>query len=81
VPKRKTQPPFRNARGTVEKFNENQKALLWVQLTLKDLMDDGRDRQEAVNEVLITCAQIFGAEALGYAEWNLGIKLVMTRPN
>jgi hypothetical protein len=38
-----------------------------------------RDRQEAVNEVLMTCAQIFGAEALGYAEWNLGIKLVMTR--
>jgi hypothetical protein len=65
----------------VQKLDENHKALLWVQLTLKDLLDEGRDRQEAVNEVLITCAQIFGAEALGYAEWNLGIKFVMTRPN
>jgi hypothetical protein len=51
-----------------------------VQLTLRNLLDDGRDRQEAVNEVLMTCAQTFGAEALGYAEWNLGIKLSMTRP-
>ncbi len=65
----------------MEKANENQKALLWVQLTLKDLLDNGRERQEAINEVLITCAQIFGAEALGYAEWNLGIKFVMTLPN
>ena len=65
----------------MEKANENQKAMLWVQLTLKDLLDNGRDRQEAINEVLIMCAQIFGAEALGYAEWGLGIKFVMTMPN
>ena len=65
----------------MEKLNENHKALLWVQLTLKDLLDDGCDRQEAVNEVLLTCARIFGAEALGYAESNLGIKLVMTLTN
>jgi hypothetical protein len=65
----------------MEKANENQKAMLWVQLTLKDLLDNGRDRQEAINEVLIMCAQIFSAEALGYAEWSLGIKFVMTMPN
>jgi len=65
----------------LENPTENRKALLWVQLTLKDLLDSGRDRQDAINEALLACAQIFGAEALGDAEWNLGIKLIMTQPN
>jgi hypothetical protein len=55
--------------------------MLWVKLTLKDLQDEGRDDQEAVNEALVTCARLFGAESLGYVEQNLGIKFVMTRPN
>jgi hypothetical protein len=65
----------------VDKLNEHHKALLWVRLTLKDLLDNGRDPQAAVNEVLMTCAQIFGAEALAFAEQSLGIKFVMTQPN
>jgi hypothetical protein len=28
----------------MEKLNENQKALLWVKLTVNDLVDEGRDR-------------------------------------
>jgi hypothetical protein len=62
-------------------LTDDQKALLWVKVALKDLLDEGRDRQEAVNEVLVTCARIFGPETANFAEESLGIHFVIPHPN
>jgi hypothetical protein len=65
----------------MQQITNDEKAVRWVKMAIQDFLDEGRDRQEAVNEVLITCARIFGPETANYAEQNLGIKFVIPRPN
>jgi hypothetical protein len=65
----------------MQQRTNDEEAVRWVRIALQDFMDEGRDRQEAVNEVLISCTRVFGPQKAHAAESELGIKFRITRPN